>query len=457
MSVEWRELTHFALEGWDGYTIWASCDHDGIVSVRRRMIHVDGTVHHKDLRPDAQGRFSLSLPQMKGVHNGGCAVTSKHTGTRVLAYAIDFVPFGAQDVSEACKYQALRIDEELPLSFDNVGWFEKGEANRRPRRLHLDHMSTHTLQQELDGEQFENVKYREYDHDGNEIATFVSSDARMQISTHGRVRYMFGDNGTYHYRTGSTDISGYKKVSMRKFKPNKSVGAHILVMHTFVGFPDELGHDVRVTTVDHINHERSDDRLVNLQYANRCYQSLNRRNVLQKYDAGCFDELPDSLIERASSYTPLQPQETFGELEKHAETLLRETPFDALQSFMRLTDIETHSAADLRKMASSIAESMFMFDYTDMEPFFERSNWVYEFEKWKSLDVGKMRPRERVKSIIAALNDMGQDLEFDTVKHSDVTMTRLRLLFNRVMMYHHHRAREAHITLLSTKKRKRDQ
>jgi hypothetical protein len=218
MKREWRQLPFFTVEGWDGFTTWASHDDQGNVFVRRQMIHPDGTVHHKEIT-----QFKLCLPQMKGIGKGGSAITAPQSPERVLAYTLDFVP------TESKMFEALRIDPEKTLSFENVAWFPKGESQRR-RVFDGNHeaSSKNTPQYSLQSEEFKNIRYRQYDNLGKVLDTWVCTDASFQVSTLGRVRYILGENGNYHYTLGGKDANGYRMISTLRFRPGAYSGdAHV--------------------------------------------------------------------------------------------------------------------------------------------------------------------------------------------------------------------------------------
>lgn len=436
--MEWRQLVHFETRGWDGFSTWAACDADGVVHVRRRMIHPNGTPHFIVLTEGKPG-FMLSFNVQRGVHNGGRTVVTPQRAIRVLAYALDSVPFDVCDMAAAAKYEALRVDDTQPLSFANVAWYLKGETMRRGIRASGE-SARDTEQHELEGEVFKNMRCRLYDMNGDILDTWVSEDGKFQVSTFGRVRYVLGDNGVFHYTKGCVDGNGYLLASMRRFAADRSMGIHILVMHTFVGFPDELGHNPCVTTVDHRpDHTPSNNNLSNLHYANRSEQCLNRSHILQKHGVDKFDDLPKDMLVRAQEHLPPKLDEPRTYLELIAQEHLKDAPLSVLQMFMqgkRLCDAST----DEVKRAQQIGETMFAFDYTDLEHMFDKSDWVFPYKNWKELDVNLMVPRDRIDGSLKALAAAGVILDRDAVFTDDRQLIRLKLLFNRVMMYHHHLA-----------------
>tara|TARA_B110000046_G_scaffold185016_1_gene225239 strand:+ start:352 stop:711 length:360 start_codon:yes stop_codon:yes gene_type:complete len=78
-----RQLSFFTIEGWGGFTTWASHVDQGNVLVRRQMIHPDGTVHHKEI---IGSPFKVCV-EMKGVCNGGTRVVM------TLLYPLPFFIF----------------------------------------------------------------------------------------------------------------------------------------------------------------------------------------------------------------------------------------------------------------------------------------------------------------------------------------------------------------------------
>lgn len=123
-------------------------------------------------------------------------------------------------------------------------------------------------------------------------------------------------------------------------------------------------------------------------------------------------------------------------------------------------------------MVSDIGEVLFFCTYSDLETVFDRSDWMYAFEEkkksgdvaaaaaavdggdgWKRLDVNLLTPRDRVASVIKALAAVGHHLDAKEVFACPKTTIGLKLLFNRVMMFHHE-ARSSAMT--SSGKRKRD-
>jgi hypothetical protein len=458
MESDWQQLPYFTVDGWDGFTTWASC-HEGVVSVERRMIHPNGKTYTKPVKANKQGCFVLALPQMKGVGNGGATITSAHTPERVLAHTLDFVPWGAEDAASASKYHALKIDDSIPLSFDNVEWYKAGEANRRGRRVSCEELtSKNTPQVILDQEEFRSVRLRCFDRLGKATDTYICEDDKYQVSNIGRVRYILGDNGHYHYTLGAIDIKGYRIVSIDRFLRGKRRGVHILVMHTFLGFPDDLGYDVRFTSIDHANRDPSCNELHNLTYRNLCFQSFNRSYVLQKYGVDDVDDLPEAQRVRMERWTPpLPPDQVQGTLETRAHSVLRDTPLSSLQKFLRNVSIENASDGEL----ASISESLFLFTWPELETIFDTSDWVFPFLEWKKLDISNMIPRDRVESILKALNYHGVQLDKRTDVFSNKVMTaRVKMLFNRVYMYHHYIAfgysTQHHNTELSKKRKRED-
>lgn len=452
--MDWRQLVHFEIPGWDGFTTWCSCDADGVVHVRRRMIHPDGTLHFVSLTEGKHG-FMLSLPAQRGIHNGGHTIVAPQRAMRVLAYALDVVPFDVYDMAAATKYEALRVDDELALSFDNVDWYLKGESKRRGIRV-SDESARDTEQNALKGEVFANVKCRLYDINGNVLDTWVNEDGKFQVSTFGRARYVLGDNALFHYTKGSADGDGYLQVSMNRFAANRSMGIHVLVMHTFVGFPDELGHNPCVTTVDHRpDHTPSNNNLNNLHYANRSEQCLNRVHVLQKHGVDKFDDLPKDMLVRAEKHMAPKLVESRTHLELIAQEHLKDGPLSTLQMFLqgkRLCDL----SADELKRAHHIGESMFFLDYLEVEHIFNKSDWVYPYDNWKELDVKLMVPRNRIDGSLRALAAADVILDRDAVFKDERQLIRLKLLFNRVMMYHHHLAKLATTSCMSLKRSRDD-
>ena len=452
--MEWRQVVHFEVRGWDGFTTWASCDADGVVRVWRRMIHPDGTLHFVNLTEDKHG-FMLSLAVQRGVHNGGHTVVARQRAMRVLAYALDVVPFDKYDMAAATKYEALRINDRLPLSFDNVDWYLKGETQRRGIRVSED-SARDTEQKELENEVFANVKCRLYDMNGGILDTWVNEDGKFQVSTLGRVRYVLGDNGVFHYTKGTMDGNGYLHVSMSRFAIGRRMMVHVLVMHTFVGFPDDLGYNPCVTSVDHrSDRTRSNNKLENLQYANGSMQGINRGIVLQKYGVDNLEDLPQDVLVRAEQHMRLKPDESLTHLESRAREHLKDVPFAAVQMFLRgkrLCDL----SEDEVKSVKQIGECMFIFEYQEVEDIFNKTDWVFPYDNWKELDVKLMVPRDRIKSIRKALDAVNVMLDWDAIYKDDRKCIRLQLLFNRVMMYHHHLTKFATTSCMSLKRSRND-
>jgi hypothetical protein len=402
------------------------------------MIHLDGTTHLVDL--SGKNGFNLSLPSQRGIHNGGDAVVAPQSATRVIAYALDFVPFGV-NMAEANKYEALRLHDEQPLSFDNVGWFEKGETSRRRIRV-SEEAARDTDQEELEGEQFANVKYRQYDINGGIANTWVNYDGKFQVSTFGRMRFVLGDNGVFHYTKGSMNGQGYLNASIHRFAINRRVPMHILVMHTFCGFPDDLGYDPRVTTVDHVDRVKTNNVLYNLHYANLSQQALNRNFVLQKYGVDCFADLPQDMLTQAKEYVARIPDKQLRTtLEMRASKCLKDAANTVMQQFLRGSKLCDLSAYE-QKQAAIISESMFIFEYDELKQIFEESDWVLPCDDWKTLNIKLMKPRKRV-DIIDALRAVNVTLDRTATLKDPVQRIRVALLFNRVMMYHFHLAKLA--------------
>jgi len=76
---------------------------------------------------------------------------------------------------------------------------------------------------------------------------------------------------------GCTNSHGYKIVGHQK----KIYAVHRLIAETFL-FKESDG-----LTVDHINRDRSDNRLSNLRYATLKTQNDNRKSVIDAPDYGC--------------------------------------------------------------------------------------------------------------------------------------------------------------------------
>jgi len=452
-KMEWRQLLHFEIRGWDGFTTWASCDADGVVHVMRRMIHPDGSLHFSEDIKGGKPGFKLSLQVQRGVHNGGHIVVAPQPAERVLAYALDFIPFDVHNMAEATKYEALRIDDARPLSFENVGWYPKGETKRRGIRV-SEESACDTEQEELENEVFANVKYRQYGLTGGVVNTWANEDGMFQVSTLGRLRYVLKDGGVFHYTKGSTDGAGYLHASIHRFVSGRLAMVHILVLHTFHGFPDDLGYNTCTTNVDHIDRMRSNNKLENLKYANPWQQGLNRFVVLEKHGVGSFADLPHDTLERATQYVqPQKPDKMLSHLETKAGKHLKDVYLASMQMFLRGKRLCDLSGEEL-KCAALIGECMFFFEYDEVEDIFEESDWIFPYENWKQLDVKLMVPRKRVGSILDALRAANVTLDRDECLKDDVMCIRLRLLFNRVMMYHHHLAKLAATS--SDGKRKRE-
>lgn len=83
---------------------------------------------------------------------------------------------------------------------------------------------------------------------------------------------------------GHKDSDGY----LRIFFKGKQYRIHRLVAETFIDNPQKL------PTVDHINRNRTDNRLQNLRWANRKMQADNKKSVddsIKKYGVRCCDDV----------------------------------------------------------------------------------------------------------------------------------------------------------------------
>jgi hypothetical protein len=273
-------------------------------------------------------------------------------------------------------YEALCPDDQRPLSFDNIAWYTKGETARRRIRVSCE-AARDTEQEVLGDERFENVKYRQYDMSGGIVNTWVNVDGKFQVSTLGRVRYVRGDNGVFHYTKGRVDGSGYYHASIHRFATDRSAMVHVLVKHTFHGFPDDLGLDPRNTNVDHRTRDRANNALDNLAYANYSQQSLNRGVVLRTYGVDRFEDLPGDVLEQAEQYVRPRPDESRTRLEERAAARLSDAALPTMQMFLRGKSLCDLTTTELRTAQSYIGESMFGFEYHDLEGVFEESDWVY--------------------------------------------------------------------------------
>jgi hypothetical protein len=225
-------------------------------------------------------------------------------------------------------------------------------------------------------------------------------------------------------------------------------------MHTFVGFPDDLGYDMRVTSVDHANRKRSDNQLKNLNYRNSSFQAFNRGHILEKYDVDDVADLPVDIRAKIDGWVaPPLSDVSKGHLEERASAILIDVPFRAVQKFLRN---ETVTANEMKVLP----ESLFMFSYPELEHIYETSDWVFPFSEWKKLDASKLIPRVRVESIVNALNSYGEKYDTNEIIKDDLKRVQLQMLFNRVYMYHHYNAfgypTQYHNVELS-KKRKREE
>lgn len=151
--------------------------------------------------------------------------------------------------------ECVRIDLGRPLAIDNV---TRGRVERK-RKVASNQMSQcETEQYELHGETFVRCAYPH----------LASDDLNFDVSTAGRIRTFRGDR--YRYLLGGVGQGGYRTY--------RGVGVHVLVKTTFDPLTGSyLEHfGAGGITVDHVNRNRRDNALKNLEYAGPLAQASNR-------------------------------------------------------------------------------------------------------------------------------------------------------------------------------------
>lgn len=107
-----------------------------------------------------------------------------------------------------------------------------------------------------------------------ELGVLVSEDGKVLCINVGN---RWGSpNAKFHWAVGTINSYGYREIRIKK----KSYFVHRLVAETFIPNPENK------PTVDHINRDTTDNRLLNLRWATYSEQRDNSSRVLDAMDLG---------------------------------------------------------------------------------------------------------------------------------------------------------------------------
>ena len=115
-----------------------------------------------------------------------------------------------------------------------------------------------------------------------------------QVSNFGRVKSLnYSRTGKPKIMKGDFTTQGYYRVSLSKNGTRTNRNVHILVAQAFIPNPEDK------PTVDHINRDKTDNRVENLRWATQLEQTLNRdpetnrRSAETKRKNGDYEKLKE--------------------------------------------------------------------------------------------------------------------------------------------------------------------
>lgn len=471
-EMEWHHVSGFDVHGWDGFEVHVSCKEDRLY-VSRFMRCPDGRTTRQMLRivghDEGLGKVAVALQSMRaGMF--GCIPKGHVSVLRLFAFAILGGPKNYETM------EAQKIDDALSISPSNIGWFPKGEGAKRSKESSTQvgvRESRDTLQDVMDGEMWRDLKYCVYNAgtqrlmapdyaDSHVPFTIVEYGSNKQVSNFGRVRFRPKRSHTdedYVYTKGTLlPQSGYRCLSLCYDGVSRSGMVHVAVMHTFCGPQHDNGLHISFT-VDHENHDRSDNRLSNLSYRSRREQRANQTAYLLAHNLPSLDSL--SVDQQAALKQVGKPPSSSATLEDlelslrahiealkaRAQLLILDRIVPTLHRFLNGESLSTVKTFTTDAHLQEVAESLFIYSYDELQPVFERSDWVYRPHcavDWKDRSmVSGLCPRRRVSGAMFVLHKAGErDAQFvggDSTLDI-VELVQLKMFFNQIYSWHWCRA-----------------
>lgn len=468
---EWHYVPGFDVHGWDGFQVRICCNL-GQLHVAKVMKCPNGSAIRRHLyatpNNNDSGKVTVSLHCMRAGMFG--CIPKGHVGAlRIFAFAIAGIP------ENYTTMEAHRLDDSLPISAKNIGWFHKGEGAKRTllgtKKAVQPNIkeSKDTFQGVIEGEAWQNLRYCVYsagtqrimapDYTDTQIpCTMIEYDNNKQVSNFGRVRFRSKHSQIdkdYTYTKGTLLAqSGYRTLSLCCDGVSRHGMVHVAVMHTFCGPQHE--NDLHISyTVDHENHNRGDNRLSNLSYRSRREQRVNQSVYLSAHNLPSFDALSaDQQAYLKHVGRPTMAGGVIGDIEpfwrQHIEVLKARAQLLILDRVVPTLHrfLNGESLFDVKSFTTDahlieVTESLFIYSSDELQPIFERSDWIYKpcsSTNWKDTSNRNMLvSRDRINGALSVLHKNGEP-DIDSInidwKNDIVKKVQLKMFFNQMYSWH---------------------